>query len=159
MDNPWVMNHRDAVNGTIIENVATREVVELFNALYGSLLLMFTQYYAFADKQEDLAVLQAGLITMMQRVLSPLGAALTELPMGGEQPGKTAGAGFEIYGDFRLATKKSISWPIILERLEQESAEITRLQAVKGTPVDVLKRIQPFVDTIRKNLQTQLAGN
>ncbi|MCI0456506.1 MAG: hypothetical protein L0Z62_05940, partial [Gemmataceae bacterium] len=144
----------------------TKDVAELFNVLYETMLLMFMQYYAFSKGDDaQRATLRWALKTMMSWVISPLGSLLTELPMGGSDfAGRTAGPGFELYGDFELTTKPKICWKIFSERLELEVKESERLGQLPGVPARVAELLGPagevtaYIQSIKSKIDAALPG-
>jgi hypothetical protein len=150
--NPLTRRHPDiAEDVTIIENEATREVAELFNAVYGTVVLMLMQYYAFAGEptaQRD--GLRASCRQAMSGVLRPLGEVLAQMPIGPSAPGQTAGPGFEFYTDLRLPHQTASSWLLFHERLRHEATECDRLSRKPGAP--------PRLRFLQQNL-TGLANN
>jgi rubrerythrin len=120
---------------TIIANPDTLEVAELFNAVYGSMMLMLMQFYAFAGEAfEQREGLRATIRQMMSGVVRPLGEVLTRLPAGPDHPGMTAGPGFEFYTDLRIPSDRKNSWAIFQERLVHEAKECARLAQKDGAP-------------------------
>src|SRR5262249_19091829 len=123
-DNPLTRRHRDSPGRSVIQDDFTREVAELFNALYGSMILMLVRHFAFGgESTEQRTTMRRQAVAMMKAVIRPLGEVLTGLPMGADFPGRTAGPGFEFYGDLRLPPDMKTSWVLVYERLVAEAAE------------------------------------
>ena len=106
----------------------TREVAELFNLGYEVLLQLLTRFFTHTDEtDEQLDALVQAALGIMAGVLKPLGAALTRLPMGPGNPGRTAGAAFQMYyqmGNF--VPWRNAAWVLLSERatvLAQQCAE------------------------------------
>jgi Ferritin-like len=156
--NPLTRVHRDSKGRTLITNPATLEVAELFNVSYGTMLLMFMQYYSFAGESDaQRGALRGALRAAMKAVIRPLGEILTEMPMGLENPGQNAGPGFELYGDLRLPTNWRVSWKIFLERLVAEAAEADRLRGLPNASprlADVATALAGLRDQIAAALGT-----
>jgi hypothetical protein len=151
-DNPLTRPARDATVGTIIEDATTRDVAELFNSVYATLLLMLRQYYSFDSESADQRdALRVGMQLMMTDVVRPLGEALTRLPMGPHAPGKTAGPGFQLYGDDTCLVAVKIAWRILLERLDREAAEAKRLIATVAALTTVADSIAGVRDELKAN--------
>jgi hypothetical protein len=137
--NPLTRRHSDSSSGaagvTIIDNPDTLEIAELFNAVYGTMMLMLMQFYAFAgeapEQREDL---RATIRQMMSGVVRPLGEILTQMPARANLPGKTAGPGFEFYTDLRVPSDRRNSWLIFHERLVHEAQACERLAQKDGAP-------------------------
>jgi rubrerythrin len=134
--NPLTRRHRDSSpESTIINDPDTLEIAELFNAVYGTMMLMLMQFYAFAgESTEQREGLRATARQMMSGVVRPLGEILTQLPARGDLPGKTAGPGFEFYTDLRVPGDRRNSWMIIHERFAHEAEGCKRLADKTGAP-------------------------
>jgi hypothetical protein len=80
--NPQTRRHRDAGEGaTFITHEVTREVAELFNDIYSSMLLMLIQYYGYGgESAPQRAMLRDSCRRMMSAVVRPLAEVLTEMP-------------------------------------------------------------------------------
>jgi Ferritin-like len=129
--NPRTRDHRDAREpGTLITNASTRDVAELFNAAYAASLLMLMQYYSFGgESSAERDVLRASIRQMMSMALRPLAEILTEMPIA-DDPTRTAGPPFELYGDLRLSTQRESRWTLLRERLDSIAGEARRLAGV-----------------------------
>ena len=137
--NPLTREHHDSspqdTEITIISNPDTLEVAELFNAVYGSMMLMLMQFYAFAGEAvEQREGLRATIRQMMSGVVRPLGEVLTQMPASPDLPGMTAGPGFEFYTDLRIPSDRKNSWAIFHERLVHEAQACARLALKDGAP-------------------------
>jgi hypothetical protein len=119
--------------GVILEGVA-REVAELFNHLYVTVLMLLGQFYAPAGEtpaQRD--ELQATVRRSMSAILRPVAEALSALPARGNGP-ERAGAPFETYGAIALASSPAARWAVLDERLERAADEAVRLAALPELP-------------------------
>jgi hypothetical protein len=160
--NPMTRKHRDARDGRInlITDGNTKDVAELFNHIYDTMLLMFQRYYSFGGEAEAARnVLKLQLRMLMASLLRPLGELLTSLPIG-SSPVANAGPGFEVYGDLRVPADWRISWKVIVERLDLERKEAERLagvQKVKGAGV-VLANATRALANFHDKLQAVIAG-
>jgi hypothetical protein len=96
----------------------TREVAELFNLGYEVLLQVLTRFFTHTDEtDEQLDALVHAAFGIMAGVLKPLGTALTRLPMGPGNPGRTAGPAFQMYyqmGNF--VPWREAAWVLLSER-------------------------------------------
>jgi len=106
----------------------TRRVAELFNLGYEVLLQVLTRFFTHTDEtDEQLDALVHAALGIMAGVLKPLGTALTRLPMGPGNPGRTAGAAFQMYyqmGNF--VPWRNAAWVLLSERatvLSRQCAE------------------------------------
>jgi rubrerythrin len=136
VSNPLTRPHRDSSPGaTIVRDPNTLEIAELFNAIYGTMVLMLMQFYAFAgEAPEQREGLRATIRQTMSGVVRPLGEILTQMPARADLPGKTAGPGFEFYTDLRVPSSRKNSWIIIHERLAHEARACKRLAQRDGAP-------------------------
>jgi rubrerythrin len=151
--NPLTRRHPDAAAGaTIIGNEDAREVAELFNAVYGTVVLMLMQFYTFADDEPRHEALRATIRQAMSGVIRPLGEILVRMPIGETYPGLTAGAGFEFYTDLRIPHQTENSWTIFLERLVHEASECDRLSRKPEAPPR-LAFLQENLEGLARNVE------
>ena len=81
----------------LIGDEVTARCTDLFNVGYEILLQTFERYFAHTEETDaQLATLAGAAVTLMLRVLKPLGSAITTLPVGPEHPRMTAGPSFEL---------------------------------------------------------------
>ena len=117
----------------------TREVAELFNLGYEVLLQVLTRFFTHTDEtDEQLDALVHAAIGIMAGVLKPLGIALTRLPMGPENPGRTAGAAFQMYykmGNF--VPWRNAAWVLLSERAAMLSRQCAETATRDGAPAAV----------------------
>jgi hypothetical protein len=159
--NPQTRRHRDAGEGaTLITHEVTREVAELFNDIYSSMLLMLIQYYGYGgESAPQRAMLRDSCRRLMSAVVRPLAEVLTEMPAT-DDPGGNAGPGFEIYSGMRLALDKANRWTILRERLRQEAQDAAALSR-HADAFPVLARLQRVREAMRGtllNLATEFGG-
>jgi rubrerythrin len=154
VSNPLTRQHRDSSPGaTIINDPDTLEIAELFNAVYGTMMLMLMQFYSFAgESTEQREGLRATARQMMSGVVRPLGEILTQLPARDDLPGRTAGPGFEFYTDLRVPGDRRNSWMIIHERLAHEAEGCRRLAVKTGAP-QRLAYLQENLEGLARNTQ------
>jgi len=114
----------------------TRRVAELFNLGYEVLLQVLTRFFTHTDEtDEQLDALVHAALAIMAGVLKPLGTALTRLPMGPENPGRTAGAAFQMYyqmGNF--VPWRNAAWVLLTERAAVLSARCADCATQAGVP-------------------------
>lgn len=156
---PLTRHHRNVPGGTLLTHPETLEVAELFNAVYGSLILMFMQYYSFNDDSpEQHHSLRQALFRLMRNAVGPLGEMLTKLPAGDNLPGQTAGPGFEFYTDLRIPGNRQNSWIIFLERLQDEARACDHLSQKDNAPpglVEVRDLLNSVCTDLSQLLQTE----
>jgi rubrerythrin len=154
VSNPLTRQHRDSSPGaTIINDPDTLEIAELFNAVYGTMMLMLMQFYAFAGEAfEQREGLRATIRQMMSGVVRPLGEILTQMPARADLPGKTAGPGFEFYTDLRVPSDRRNSWLIFHERLVHEAQACKRLAQKDGAP-QRLALLHENLEGLARNVQ------
>ena len=105
------------------------------------------------DEQLD-ALVQAAL-GIMGGVLKPLGTALTRLPMGPGNPGRTAGAAFQMYyqmGNF--VPWRDAAWVLLSERAAVLSRQCAQCATQAGVPEAVSSAA-----TTAAAISEQLAGH
>src|SRR5689334_5699803 len=114
----------------------TREVAELFNLGYEVLLHVLTRFFTHTDEiDEQLDALVGAAFGIMTGVLKPLGTALTRLPFGPGNPGRTAGAAFQMYyqmGNF--VPWRNAAWVLLSERAAILSRQCTETARHAGVP-------------------------
>lgn len=129
-NNPMTQRHRGAgSNIRLITSQPAKDIAELFNNFYGTMLLALRQTFAFSEDLSDVARLQnmhRVSVTIMRRSIGPIGELLTELPI---TPGSVdrAGAGFELYRPLYISNTPQIAWNLIVERLQLAMDECDRL--------------------------------
>lgn len=152
--NPMVQRHRGTGSAiTLITAQPTKDIAELFNAYYGTMVLALRQMFAFT---EDLssnprrAELHWVCLNLMRHTIGPLGAHLTSLPLASGTADR-AGAGFELYRPMYISTQQALAWAVIVERLRLASAECARLLASGTLSADtapVLTQVQSYTESI-----------
>jgi len=160
--NPQTRRHRDAGEGaTLITHEVAREVAELFNDIYSSMLLMLIQYYSYGgESAPQRAILRDSCRRLMSAVVRPLAEVLTEMPATDDLDGGNAGPGFEIYSGMRLAPDRANRWTVLRERLRQEDEDAAVLSRhADAFPVLArLRRIQEAMRGTLLNLATEFGG-
>src|SRR5215469_2538507 len=134
----------------------TRQVAELFNLGYEVLLQILTRFFTHTDEtDEQLDALVHAALGIMAGVLKPLGTALTRLPMGPGNPGRTAGPAFQMYyqmGNF--VPWRNAAWVLLSER----AAVLSRQCAECATGDGVPDAVSSAAATAAK-ISEQLAGH
>jgi len=157
--NPQTRRHRDAGEGaTLIAHEVTREVAELFNDIYSTMLLMLIQYYSYGGENASQRVmLRDSCRRMMSAVVRPLAEVLTEMPATNEPEGGKAGPGFEIYSGMRLAPDRANRWTVLQERLRQEVEDSRALAQYSGNYLVLarLRRVGEAMQGTLLNLTTE----
>jgi len=117
----------------------TRQVAELFNLGYEVLLQVLTRFFTHTDEtDEQLDALVQAAFGIMGGVLKPIGTALTRLPMGPGNPGRTAGAAFQMYyqmGNF--VPWRHAAWVLLSERTAVLSRRCAECAMQDGVPEEV----------------------
>jgi hypothetical protein len=137
-------------------DAVTREVAELFSLGYEVLLQLLTRFFTHTDEtDEQLDALVQAAFGLMTGVLRPLGTALTRLPAGPENPGRTAGPAFQMYyqmGNF--VPWRDAAWVLLSERAAVLSRQCAETGAHDGVPVAVSSAA-----TTAAAISAQLAGH
>lgn len=111
-------------------------IAGLSNRVYGTMLLILMQFWAFAgETAEQREGLRATARQMMSGVVRPLGEILTRMPLGEEYPGCTAGPGFELYTDLQPPHDRRNAWLLIHERLIEDATDCRDLAEMPGAPL------------------------
>jgi hypothetical protein len=134
----------------------TRQVAELFNLGYEVLLQVLTRFFAHTDEtDEQLDALVHAALGIMAGVLKPLGTALTRLPVGHGNPGRTAGAAFQMYyqmGNF--VPWRNAAWVLLSERATVLPRQCAECATQDGVPAAVSSAA-----TTAATISEQLAGH
>jgi CDGSH-type Zn-finger protein/truncated hemoglobin YjbI len=113
----------------VIGDAFTARCTDLFNVVYEVLLLVFERYFAHTEESdEEIATLAEVTLGLMFDAIKPLGSLLTDLPVGDEAPGRTAGPSFELfYESDSLLPHRDAAWALIEERIREAAAFAERL--------------------------------
>jgi hypothetical protein len=147
-DNPMLNTHPEAINSdkiTLIEHPYTRQVLELFNAGYETMVDMLIIFYNNdgLSKHEHKMFKNTAFFPFMTMFIRPVGEILTMLPI--KEDAKTpihvhrAGGSFEYYINTALMPRTNPRWTYLTERLEQMVALSAKLQK----PDEKLKKYMP----------------
>ena len=119
-------------------------------------LQVLTRFFTHTDEtDEQLDALVHAALGIMAGVLKPLGTALTQLPMGPGNPGRTAGAAFAMYyqmGNF--VPWRHAAWVLLSERAAMLSRQCADTAANDGIPAAVSSAA-----TTAAAISAQLAGH
>jgi CDGSH-type Zn-finger protein/truncated hemoglobin YjbI len=120
----------------ISERLSSR-CADLFNVSYEILLQMMERYFAHTEETDaQLATLADTTITLMLRVLKPLGDLITTLPVGAQQPGRNAGPSFELfYETDYLMPHREAAWALLEERVREAENFCGLVQEIAPKPV------------------------
>ena len=135
-------SERDDSIALIGERV-TSQCTDLFNVSYEILLQILERYFAHTEETDaQLGTLASAAVTLMGRVLRPLGELITTLPVGPEHPGRNAGPSFELfYEDDDLLPHRNAAWVLLEERVRDASAFCG--DVTKGSPERVASALGP----------------
>ena len=99
----------------------TSRCADLFNVSYEILLQMLERYFAHTEEtDEQLGTLADATVSLMLRVLKPLGNLITTLPVGRDHPGMNAGPSFELfYENDYLMPHREAAWALLEERVRE----------------------------------------
>lgn len=155
-DNPMTQRHRGAgSNINLITAQPAKDIAELVNSFYGTMLIALRQTYAFSENLGDGA--RRGTMheiagKLMKRCIGPLGAELPTLSIANGT--QVAGPGFELYRPVYVSDKPQIAWNVVSERLRIASDECARLVGLGTLPAKVLTAIN-FAKTTSDALRTK----
>ena len=94
VDNPLLDLQRDqpdavSLGANVITDELSRDVMEIFAAVYEVMLQILARYFAHTDEDdEQLYVLKSAFLNLMPFVLTPIGKESTQLPAGDGFAGK-----------------------------------------------------------------------
>jgi Ferritin-like len=102
----------------VITDPRTYHVAELAGLAYEMVLQSLLRFFTHTEEtDEQLGVLIDAAINLMAGVLRPLAVALTQLPVGPEHPGRTAGFPFPMfYVMTNLVPWREPAWALLHER-------------------------------------------
>ena len=129
----------DATPSVLVSDPVTARVLDAFNVTYEVILYLLAHYFGHHSDTTDVEIEAVAdvAVTLMITVLMPLGNMVTQLPIGPEHPGATAGPSFEIfYGSGYLLPHKRAAWILIHERLLEVGAFL-RFLSTNGGPVEL----------------------
>ena len=119
----------------VITDTRARRVAELASLAYELTLHVLLRFFTHTDESDSqLGTLVDGALTLMAKVLQPLGTELTTLPVGSSHPGRTAGFAFEMYYVMgNMTPHREPSWALLAERARILAH---RCRQVAGDPND-----------------------
>src|SRR5574338_266185 len=135
---------------TVIGDGFTARCADLLNATYELILQLLSRYFANTDESpEQLATLADVAVGLMYTAVKPLGDLVTRLPVGPEQPGRTAGPALELFYDVDyLLPHRVAAWVLMEERLREIAELATRCRdQCMPTFMPILARV---TDSLRK---------
>ncbi|HEX6140574.1 MAG TPA: ferritin-like domain-containing protein [Candidatus Limnocylindria bacterium] len=135
---------------TVIGDGFTARCADLLNATYELILQLLSRYFANTDESpEQLATLADVAVGLMYTAVKPLGDLVTRLPVGPEQPGRTAGPALELFYDVDyLLPHRAAAWALMEERLREIAELATRCRdQCMPTFMPILARV---TDSLRK---------
>jgi CDGSH-type Zn-finger protein/truncated hemoglobin YjbI len=141
----------------LITDPVTARVADLFNVAYEILLQIFERYFAHTEETDaQLKILADASLSLMLRVIKPLGNLITTLPAGPEYPGRTAGPSFELFyeTDF-LMPHRGAAWAMLTERLGEAAWLCDALCTGRGEKLAA--ELDPVLGALREIALT-LAG-
>jgi hypothetical protein len=114
-----VREREDGTPVPIVTDPFTSRSVDLLNAVYEVILQVLARYFAHTDETDDqLETLADVAVGLMRSVVKPLGGLVTRLPVGFDNPGKTAGPMFDLfYGVDYLLPHREAAWAVMEERM------------------------------------------
>ena len=137
----------DTNDVAIITDPLTANVATLFNVSYEAVLQVLIRMFIYhGETEEELQTLSNIAVDGMFQLLEPLGRLLTTLPIGPHAPGKTAGAGFEIYRTGYMLPHRYAAWSVLAERF----LELANACAKLSQHAPALKELVEVEQTMRK---------
>lgn len=131
----------------------TSGMADLFNAGYELALQLLCRFFTHSETTEnELRTLSDSAVTMMVRVLRPLGKQLTRLPVGEHHPGHNAGPSFEMYQREYLLPHRHAAWVLLHER-STELATYCRSLAERAPAGCDLRSVQATLEELSSTLE------
>jgi hypothetical protein len=158
IDNPilYLRKATPTPGANVIAEPLSRDVGEIFVGCYETMLQLLARLFAHTEESADqLDTLANAAVSIMTRVILPLGPAMTLLPAGQTFPGQNAGPSFEIYNNNLLLPQISSAWVYFNERLRQIAGDAGALKQDSQTPKDlasVLAGVETALRDIAKTL-------
>jgi hypothetical protein len=136
----------------LITHPTSLAVAELFNGVYGLMLLLLQVYFSLAPAATDAAArtvrqqLRLSSQRLMSVALRPIAEELTKLPLAAGGGPERAGPPYEIYSEIFTPPYAAARWKVVIERFDGITAEcrglssdVARLGAI-GETIDIMKR-------------------
>jgi CDGSH-type Zn-finger protein/truncated hemoglobin YjbI len=133
---------------------------DLFNVSYEILLQIFERYFAHTEETDaQLGTLADATISLMLRVLKPLGNLITTLPVGSQYPGMNAGPSFELfYENDYLMPHREAAWALLEERIREAANFCGLIEEIASERVaGELAPVRDALDGIADSLAAQFA--
>jgi len=145
------------VHVPLITDPLTARVTDLFNVTYEILLQIFERYFAHTQEtDEQLQALANATVTLMVRVIKPLGDLITTLPAGPGHHGKAAGPSFELfYESDYLMPHRQAAWALLVERLNEAGWLCGAI--CEGRGQQITGQLQPALAALRETAQALAA--
>jgi rubrerythrin len=125
IENPLLSLQQDNTTpgANLITDSLSRDVIEIFVALYEVMLQILLRFFAHTEENEEQHyALKSAFINLMPFGVSPLATAITQLPAGEGFVGMNAGPSFEVYADVQLLPQMRSAWIFFQERLQEIAA-------------------------------------
>ena len=118
---------------------------------------MFERYFAHTEETDaQLGTLASATVSLMVRVLRPLGNLITTLPVGPDFPGMTAGPSFELfYENDYLMPHRHAAWALLEERIREAATLCGLIQEI--APEAVAAELTPVQEAL-SDVADSLAG-
>ena len=145
----------DTTDVEIITEPFTADVATLFNVSYEAVLQVLIRMFIYHGETEDeLMTLSSIAVDGMFQLIEPLGQLLTTLPIGTNAPGKTAGAGFEIYRTGYMLPHRYAAWNVLHERFMELATFCAKLTTHPSAPkelAEIEQNIRKFASTLEQH--------
>jgi len=141
----------------LITDPLTARVIDLFNVTYEILLQIFERYFAHTQETDpQLKALADATVTLMVRVIKPLGDLITTLPAGPGHAGKTAGPSIELFSESDyLMPHREAAWALLTERLDEAGWLCGAI--CEGRGANIAGQLRPALAALRETAQALAA--
>ena len=148
--NPVASSVEATEQRTPVTEPGARGLLELFNRLYLTMLLLLEQIYRFPPElRAERSELRNAIRRTMSAIIRPIGEVLTDLPSG--VPGRNAGPSFEIEEGVHLSDHAPGALVVIQERLREDSARAHEISR-PGEPLSRRPEIAQSVSLLERSI-------
>ncbi len=142
----------------MIGDPLTHRLAEVATITYELVLHLLTRFFTHTEEtDEQLGLLIGAAIELMGSVLRPLGQALTTLPVGPENQGKTAGFAFEMYYLMgNLVPWREPAWALLHERTALLAGRLASLTGGPDAVAAAAERVGSIAARLAEHVPAEL---
>jgi len=152
--NPCTRLPSDATGAALVEEQATVDLMDLFNATYGLMVQLLARFFIHnGETPAEVSALVEAAIGSMTGVLAPLGEAITRLPAGQSFGAARAGPSFEFHRVLKPSPHHDAAWVVLPEKARDLENYAGRLRERNNGPGELASVYEAL-----GNITTTLAG-